>query len=113
MKLKKITLCLIIISLLLPSCINRDFICYPTSTTAKDIIETEPDTEATKETTLEIQEETEEIERHFIVNISTNKYHNEDCRYVGFMNEENKLFITSTPEKLRQQEYKPCSHCQN
>lgn len=52
------------------------------------------------------------LEQSFILNKNTKKYHREDCRFVGFMNEENKIFVNSTPEKLQEQSYEPCYFCQ-
>ena len=110
MKLNKSILLFIIATILLFSSCVSDKITY--DTTKIENPDTEPITDTIEETLPESQEILEEIERSFIVNKITKKYHNEDCRYVGFMNEENKLFITSTPEKLQSQKYKPCSHCQ-
>ena len=114
MKIRKIVVCLVAV-LVLSSCINMN---YPDDTTIYDDVITESPTEPRTEPVTEKSEivhpesKHEENENSFIVNKSTKKYHNEDCRYVGFMNDENKVFVTSTPEKLQSQSYKPCHFCQ-
>ena len=115
MKFTKLILCLLAL-VILSSCV---YIHYGDETTIQNEIVTEPITESVSDETdiipVENLPETkpkEEIEQFFVVNKNTKKYHNEDCHYVGFMNEENKLFVTSTPEKLQSQSYKPCSFCQ-
>ena len=121
MKIRKIVICLFAL-LVLSSCVNVN---YPNDTTIYDDVITEPSTKPRTEPVTEEPEiippeseyaesehEEAETEKSFIVNKSTKKYHNEDCRYVGFMNEENKVFVTSTPENLQLQSYKPCAFCQ-
>ena len=118
MELKKIIVCLLAM-LVLSSCVDIN-INYGNDTTFPQDVITEPVTEPITESAADETEtipvesdiKSEEVEKPFIVNKSTKKYHNEDCRYVGFMNEENKLYITSTPEKLQNRLYKPCSFCQ-
>lgn len=87
---------------------------YLPDTTESNAYITEPIIETVSNITEEIKTETEFIkeEKPFILNKKTKKFHNEDCRYVGFMNEENKIFVTSTPEKLQSQSYSPCAFCQ-
>ena len=112
MKFTKLILCLLAI-LVLSSCVKVN---YEYDTTLQTDAVTEPITERVTDVTEVIPTETEttkkEIEKPFILNKNTKKYHNEDCRYVGFMNEENKVFVTSTHEKLQSQSYKPCAFCQ-
>ena len=113
MKLKKIIVLLVAL-LVFSSCIDVN-INYTSDTKLQNDVKTEPITESAADETEMIPIESEievELEKPFIVNKSTKKYHNEDCRYVGFMNEENKFFVTSTHEKLQSQSYKPCSFCQ-
>ena len=111
MKTIKIVVCLLAV-LVLSSCTVN----YIYDTTAKQDIVTEPTTESASDETENFPQETvqekDETEKPFIINKNTKKYHNEDCRYVGFMNEENKIFVTSTPEKLQLQSCEPCSFCQ-
>ena len=126
MKFTKLILCLLAI-LLLSSCVKvnyeydttlqTDAVTEPTTERVADVTEVIPtETERVTDVTEVIPTETEttkkEIEKPFILNKNTKKYHNEDCRYVGFMNEENKVFVTSTHEKLQSQSYKPCAFCQ-
>ena len=116
MRFEKIIVCLLAV-FILSSCVNTY---YPDDTTVKNDVVTEAVTDTVEDTT--VAEETEQtapetfaketVGKPFIANIKTKKFHNEDCRYVGFMNEENKLFITSTTEKLQSQGYSPCAFCQ-
>ena len=111
MKLKKFVLCLVVL-FLLSSCVNVNNV---PKTTDKLQDTTTPATESadvTEETPPKTENAEGKIENPFIINKNTKKYHNEDCRYVGFMNDENKVFVTSTPEKLQSQSYKPCHFCQ-
>ena len=114
MKFQKILVCLLAV-LILSSCVNYVYgTDFPSDTPEEST--TEPITEGVENVRETIPSETEyaqeETEKSFIVNKSTKKFHNEDCRYVGFMNEENKLFITSTSEKLQSLSYSPCAFCQ-
>ena len=113
MKFVKIIVCLLAL-LVLSSCATLN---DADGTTLKsDLVTespTEPVTEEPEPSLTESEALTEAEEKPFVVNKNTKKYHSEDCRYVGFMNEENKIFVTSTPEKLHSQSYKPCSFCQN
>ena len=112
MKFKKLILCLLAL-LVLSSCVNVN---YGDETTLQNDVVTEPSTESVEDETETAPAESEtleeEAENSYIINKNTKKYHAEDCRYVGFMNEENKIFVNSTPEKLQNQSYKPCAFCQ-
>ena len=112
MKIKKIIVCLLAV-LILSSC---TVINHTHGTTAKEDIVTEPTTESAADATENLPKETAqkkyETEKLFIINKNTKKYHSEDCHYVRRMNEENKMFVNSTPERLQSQSYSPCSYCQ-
>lgn len=102
----------LLFSLSLSSCFKVNYI-YDTSESERVI--TEPQKETVADITEALPADTpiiNEIPRNFIANKNTKKYHNEDCHYVGFMNEQNKIFIVSTPQELVAQLYEPCAFCQ-
>lgn len=47
----------------------------------------------------------------YIVNTSTGVFHYSHCRHVKRMDEENKLEVNTTSEKLKAEGYKPCGTC--
>ena len=47
----------------------------------------------------------------YIVNTSTGVFHHIHCRHVKRMDEENKLEVNTTSEKLKAEGYKPCGTC--
>ena len=111
MKLKKFVLCLVVL-FLLSSCVSVNNVPKTTDKLQDTATPATESADVTEEIPTKTEKTEGKIENPFIINKNTKKYHNEDCRYVGFMNDENKVFVTSTPEKLQSQSYKPCHFCQ-
>ena len=102
----------VVLSLCLSSCFKVNYI-YETSETETVITEVQSETLADDTKHLPADTDaTNEIQKNFIANKNTKKYHDENCHYVGFMNEENKIFLFSTPQELESLSYNPCAFCQ-
>lgn len=52
-----------------------------------------------------------DVEPDYILNISSNKFHDPSCHSVGLMNESNKKLFVGTREEAMEQGYVPCMNC--
>lgn len=47
----------------------------------------------------------------YVINVSSMKFHKEDCPSISSMNQANKKVVTSTRDKLVSEGYSPCGIC--